>query len=376
MKFTKIFSQEMLDQMVNEGLVRVQTHPVLPFRILNYTEQAQFKSVWNACTLACRGLIVDDKDNIIARPFEKFFNLGDSHAADIDWDTPVEVTDKKDGSMGILYSTLVNPAYHGISSCDGNWYNMATRGSFNSDQAIHATKLWHERYSHVKVHDGFTFIFEIVYPDNRIVLDYGGMDDLILLGAVDKRYGFVYGPNEAASLLIGWSGPKTEVFNYKSLREAAVANYRSNAEGLVVRSGRKMVKIKQADYIELHRLISMLSERSVWSQLKAGQSIMEICEALPDEFHDFVRNVGGELERSFSDILCIAEARFGEILRFMPENFDPKKREHRAIFARHANSVDHFRPHMFCLLDGHGIDELIWKQIKPETKKEDGYPAS
>ncbi len=369
MKFTEIFSKDLLDQMVNEGYVRVQTHPVLPFRILNYSESAQFHGKWNACTLACRGLIVDDQDNVIARPFEKFFNLGDSHSAQMDWDAPVEVTDKKDGSMGILYSTIVDPAYHGAASTDGYWYSIATRGSFQSDQAIHATKLWLDRYRHVKVHDGFTFIFEIVYPENRIVLDYGDMDDLILLGAVDKRHGFVYGPNEAAPLLIGFDGPRTEVFNYNSLREAAGAQYRSNAEGLVVRSGRKMVKVKQADYVELHRLISMLSERSVWSQLAEGKTILEICEALPDEFHQFVKDVGGELLRKFRDMEILAWDNYNAIIETLPKDFT------RRDFAMEANKVDYFRSHMFMLLDGKSIDELIWKQLKPEAKKEDGYPT-
>jgi RNA ligase len=355
MKYTEIFSKELLDEMVSEGLVRVQTHPTLPLRILNYSETAQFRSVWNDCTLACRGLIIDYDDNVIARPFKKFFNLGDSHADYIDWDVPVEVTDKKDGSMGILYFY------------NGKWA-IATRGSFASDQAVHATKLWNDRYSHVRPGDGFTFIFEIVYPENRIVLDYGDMDDLILLGAVNKQYGYVYGPNEASALLQGWDGPCTEVFSYNSLREAAGAQYRSNAEGFVVRAGSKMVKVKQADYVELHRLISMLSERSVWSQLMTGKTIEQICETLPDEFHQFVKDVGGELLRKFYAIEILVWDNYNAVIERLPKDFT------RRDFAMEANKVDYFRSHMFMLLDGKDISELIWKQLKPAAKSEDGYP--
>lgn len=366
MKFTKIFSQDLLDQMVNEGLVRVQTHPVLPFRILNYTEQTQFKGVWNACTLASRGLIIDDNDNVIARPFAKFFNLGDSHTPHFDWDAPVEVTDKIDGSCGITYSIReVEGDY-----IPGHLISFATRGSFASDQAIHATKLWlNSEYKLLQLPKDFTFMFEIVYPDNRIVLDYGDMDDLILLGAVNKNHGYVLGPREAAAM-IDWPGPVTEVFQYKNMHEAVAAPYRANAEGFVVRSGSNMVKIKQADYVELHRLISMLSERSVWSQLKDGKSIMEICEALPDEFHDFVRRVGWDLHQQFNHIEDAVLVAYNKLLKSLPENFT------RRDFAMKANGVDYYRSHMFNLLDGKSIDELIWKQIKPEAKKEDGYPAS
>lgn len=371
MKFTKIFSQDLFDQMVNEGLVRVQTHPVLPFRILNYTEQTQFKGVWNACTLASRGLIIDENDNVIARPFAKFFNLGDSHTPHFDWDAPVEVTDKIDGSCGITYSIReVEGDY-----IPGHLISFATRGSFASDQAIHATKLWlNSEYKKLRLPKDFTFMFEIVYPDNRIVLDYGDMDDLILLGAVNKNHGYVLGPREAAAM-IDWPGPVTEVFQYKNMHEAVAAPYRANAEGFVVRSGSNMVKIKQADYVELHRLISMLSERSVWSQLKDGQSIEDICVALPDEFHDFVRKVGGELEEKFMEIATVVCKRFVELMDLMPENFDPKIREHRAMFAREANKIDFYRQHMFQMVDKKPFADLIWKQIKPEAKKEDGYPV-
>lgn len=353
MKFTEIFSKELLDRMVAEGFVRIQTHPVLPLRILNYSEKAQFAGVWNECTLACRGFIIDEFDNVLARPFPKFFNLGDSHTPHIDWNDSVEATDKKDGSCGITYRV-------------GSGVAIATRGSFASDQAIHASGVLAEKYSKIVFDDNFTFMFEIVYPDNRIVLDYGSFDDLILLGAVSKQHGYIYGPLEAQAIL-GWTGPVTEVFEYKNMHDCVGAPYRKNAEGLVIRSGSKMVKLKQADYVELHRLISMLSERSVWSQLKDGKSILEICEALPDEFHQFVKDVGGKLLNDYEAIEIKVRGIFHKLLSSMPEGFT------RRDFAMQANKIDHFRPHMFTLLDGRRIDELVWKQLKPESKKEDGY---
>jgi RNA ligase len=356
MKFTKIFSQELLDEMISEGYVRAQFHPVLPLKILNYSEKTQFVGKWNDCTLNCRGLIVDLDGNLIARPFMKFFNLGDSQSAQLDWDAPVEVTDKKDGSMGVLYSY-------------GGQLAIATRGSFMSDQAIHGTRILNERYSHIQFVSDYTFIFEIVYPENRIVLDYGSMDDLILLGAVHKEYGYVCGPLEAQAI-VDWDGPVTEVFNYSSLREASGAQYRKNAEGFVVRSGNKMVKIKQADYVELHRMISMLSERSVWSQLTEGKTILEICEALPDEFHGFVKDVGGKLLEDYERIEVEVYGIYQNLLTSLGEGFT------RRDFAMAANRIDLYRSHMFNLLDGKSINELIWKQIRPEAKREDVHPTN
>src|ERR1044072_298211 len=99
-----LFSVEELQSKIDEGLVRVQTHPVLPYKIYNYSELCQFKKYWNNVTLNCRGLILDDEYNIIARPWKSFFNGGEG-LMEFAMNEPVEVTDKMDGSLGILYAT-------------------------------------------------------------------------------------------------------------------------------------------------------------------------------------------------------------------------------------------------------------------------------
>ena len=42
--------------------------------IYNYSRSCTLEGVWNEATLQCRGIIVDKDYNILARPFEKFFN--------------------------------------------------------------------------------------------------------------------------------------------------------------------------------------------------------------------------------------------------------------------------------------------------------------
>ena len=127
-----LFDLEDLAQAIDGGYVRVQSHPDLPLRILNYTEKATYERVWNPVTLTCRGLIVNDSGKVVARPFRKFFNYGEPSAPALDLDAEVVVTDKCDGSLGILYPLG-----------DGR-YGVATRGSFTSVQAQHATKVWQE----------------------------------------------------------------------------------------------------------------------------------------------------------------------------------------------------------------------------------------
>lgn len=63
----------------------------------------------------------------VLRPLPKFLNHDQPEAPVIALDEPVVVTDKADGSLGIIYPTPDGPA-------------VATRGSFASDQALHAPR--------------------------------------------------------------------------------------------------------------------------------------------------------------------------------------------------------------------------------------------
>lgn len=199
-----------------------------------------FEKVWNNATLQCRGLILDDYGNTVALPWKKFFNYGE-RAVEIGSHDPVEIVDKMDGSLGIGYPTP-----------DG--WAVATRGSFTSDQAIWATNYLRKMPKWTWIpNEGYTPLWEIIYPENRIIVDYGNAKALVLLGAVDNEWGLYYGPKEAAGLLC-WEGETATV-----MVNTTIASYmsspnchRDNAEGVVVRSGTRMVKIKQQDYVAAH----------------------------------------------------------------------------------------------------------------------------
>ena len=68
--------------------------------IYNYTDLAMFTAgAWdNPAVRRCRGLITSPTGEVIARPYEKFFNSNQSEAqvTEEDLDLPVEVTDKEE----------------------------------------------------------------------------------------------------------------------------------------------------------------------------------------------------------------------------------------------------------------------------------------
>jgi RNA ligase len=329
---------------VENGHVRMQRHPSRPFVIYNYTEACQYLGAWTPITLACRGLVVDGSGVVAARPYPKFFNHTEAAAPRLDPAAEVRVTDKADGSLGIVYH-------------DGSGYAVATRGSFTSDQAQHATEVLRTRYAGFVPPNGFTVLFEIIYPANRIVLDYDGLDDLMLLGAVDIATGRSHGPEAVP----GWPGPVVEPFGYATLTEALAAPPRDGREGLVVHfpAADHRVKIKYAEYVRLHRLVTGLTARTVWEVLVNGGDLTAMLEPLPDEFHAWARGVVTELTTAVDERSTAIEAAFDEIVAALPEGWGRKE------FAAAAVRNEH-RGALFLRLDGKDYRPSLWQQARPE----------
>jgi RNA ligase len=341
------------------GYVREQNHPTLPLKILNYTEKAAYEGVWTPVTLQCRGLIVETfgEHRVVARPLIKFFNYSQEGAATIALDAPVHVLDKADGSLGILYPTP-----------DG--WAVATRGSFTSEQAVHATQLLRTRYPDFTPPTGMTVLVEIVYPANRIVVDYNGLDDLILLGAVGLADGAVYDP----SWVPDWHGPVVESFAASTFADALALPVRSNAEGFVVRclNTGAMLKIKYAEYVALHKIVTGLTARTVWEHITSGAPLDDLIAPLPDEFHDWVRKVANDItttvERQHQALNAVYADALGDTRTANPGWAHDGIRTSRAAFAKVATSA-HYRNDswaLFAILDGRDIRPELLKRAKPE----------
>lgn len=340
-----LFDTNELAELLEAGYVRKQVHPSGSLTILNYTEKAQYERVWNDVTRQCRGLIIDVADEVIARPYSKFFNYGEHPEGSLDFNARVAVTDKMDGSLGILYP-----------SPDGG-HAVATRGSFTSEQAIHATKVWRDRYADVtEVDVGITWLFEIIYPANRIVCDYGDMDDLVLLGGVEILTGRPIRPG-----FFVYDGPKTQTFDCDTLAEALAAEPRPGAEGLVVRfpdNDHLMIKLKQEEYVQLHRIVTGLNARVVWEQLGEDKSVADICEPLPDELHDWVKNLAAELSGKALTVLTEAREEHERIRATLAGDWGRK--DYAAVASRSVN-----RAWLFMLLDGKDPSGKIWRTLRP-----------
>ena len=354
MHINDIIPAHELAEAMADKLIRAQYHDELPLVILNYTNKAQINRIWNRATMNARGLIYNAATGqVVARPFRKFFNHNEEPKAKRRWseDEMVVVNDKLDGSLGILYPTG-----------DGD-YAIATRGSFTSDQALHATKVLKEKYADRFVpRDGYTYLFEIIYPDNRIVVDYGDTDDLVLIGVVESESGLTFSPTgEIFGQHWRWPGPIVETAPYKRFRDALAAPPRPNREGLVVHflDSDERVKIKQEDYIRLHKIVTGLNEKAVWEHMRQGKTLGALLEQLPDELHEWARTVWDELEYDFFCHDHMVESVYDAL-------YDTDLVDDRKAFALAIKDMPSWlKAALFKMLDGRDYADVIWKILEP-----------
>ena len=343
----------MLEKYYNDGLLYKQVHPTLPLTIWNYTEKVQYENLWDEVTLMCRGLVTDENGNVVARPFKKFFNMEEGkHTSTQDF----KVYEKMDGSLGILFNY------------QGEWI-MATRGSFTSDQAIKGMELL-SKYDYNKLHKNFTYLFEIIYSENRIVCSYD-FEDVVLLGVINTKDGYevdLYGESDLRIQNLVKNIGLNVVKRYDGISDYSVLKnmIRDDAEGFVVHfSNGDRMKVKGVEYLRLHKIMTNVSTTAIWEVLSSGGNIDDLLKDVPDEFYKKIKDYVRELNYQFFSI----KEHAGKYFDNLYESYDREL----PVKSEYAKWVKQFQPHiqtiLFKMYDRKDYSSYIWKLIKPEFKK-------
>lgn len=343
-----VFDIDILNDYIEKGLVVKNDHPTLPLSIYNYSRTTQYEGKWDNITKSCRGLILDREGNVVAKSFDKFFNLEEHNPEEIP-NEEFEVYEKLDGSLGILFWY------------QGKWI-LASKGSFISDQAIKGKNILNSKYNVEPIPKGYTTLVEIIYPENRIVCSYGNDEVLVVLSMVSNAsgkeldYDSLLKINEETGLPVikKYDG----IQDYKTLKTLIS----KDREGYVVRFRNGFrIKIKGDEYVRLHRILTGFSNVDIWEYLKDKKDLSELLDKVPDEFDVWVRNTVNELNSQFNGI----EKEYQWI-------FKVTKRvegiEDRKIFAEYAIRYKH-PSILFSMLDNKNYDEIIWKLIRPQYSK-------
>lgn len=304
----------------NADRVSARTSSDGHFTIFNYTQETSVTKNWNDVNRWCRGLIFDEHTHeLVAVPFYKFFTLGQmpevTYEALVSYGEPVRVANKEDGSLGIMFWDKYNCCLR-----------VSTRGSLDSEQAKWATDWVNGDGTGIDHLDkfviserevdlglsGWTYQFEVIYNENRIVVDYGGFEGLIGLARVNNVTGQV--DYDLDALPSYWRRVPTfdGLALDEILRQKDVLSW--NTEGWVLTySNGLMVKIKVEEYKRVHAIRFAVTPGTILKMMQNNQDPLLAIVDLPDEFVDDIRRIIAQIDEIYSSMYAdfIQQAKFG-----------------------------------------------------------------
>lgn len=267
---------------------------------------------------------------IMARPFDRFFNLGDGNAAPVDMDDPETVFfEKLDGTLCILYfNTILGKwcvATRAVPLADkpmSGWDDLTFRGLF--EKALCETLIranWIDPQSNPSVcfnnwtrhlNTDRTFMFELTTPLNRIVVEYKDYT-VTLLGIRDTQSGeefsmAKFGPDFAyVPVCISH-----KLNNQKELLEFVGSKPPFEQEGIVVLGKAGRVKVKSLAYMAFNRVrdSSANSPRAIVSlileeQLDDVLPVLELyVQAQAVKIQDAMRELFKTVDQTYLEIFA------------------------------------------------------------------------
>lgn len=236
--------------------------------LMKYTKSIWAVS-WNSLSLHARGKVLDIHDHhVVAYPFDKFFNLDENPWTSQDYvrrliahSQEINVTEKKDGTAIIVTNTGSELLIH----TSGDWDNAFTRTAHALFQAQYPL-FYHQAPT------GYTFIFELIVPDNKIVVDYGQEKALYLLAMRNLSTQAMESHEKLEEIAQKFALPLPTVYRFSSLDEFLTMRTKRNnqvAEGWVFRlrfhQGEFLFKLKYEQYFELHHFYEDTSLKRVYN---------------------------------------------------------------------------------------------------------------
>lgn len=264
--------------------------------------------------LECRGIVVDSADNwkVVARPFDKFFNIGESRAAEIDWETAT-VFEKLDGSLMIMYfyDGAWQVASSGVPDASGPVNSPSPFQNFRELFWTAYDSLYPKLSSELQ---DWTFMFELMTPWNRIVVPHKGYK-LSLIGVRNRVTGQEVHLQDLHSVL----GDNTTCFKRFAVKSLPFRTYDEmvaavpdmdplKEEGFVICDANfNRVKLKTPAYVAMAHMKDSFNLKSAVEIVRQGETsefgayfpaYKEVLDKIKEKYDRLVE----ELERTYEEI--------------------------------------------------------------------------
>ena len=308
-----------------------------------------------------RGKVLDiNTKEIVSYPFDKFFNVNE--VSDTKEEVVKErlknnrylyVTDKKDGS------TIIVSKYKGTPL-------ITTNGSFDNEQIDWAKKMFAKKYPKFlsELKDGFTYIFELIHPENRIVIDYGNEEALYMLSIREIKTKEMLSIDEIHSVADYFGFPYPEVFSFNKLDDIIYLAHNmkgANKEGWVLRIGAAdgneyMLKIKLDEYFEMHSAFDRIKLSFVYRHL------------IDNDLDDFIAIANDEQRKKIDEKLSVIQTIRDKIKSDIAELANEYLQKHNLTLA----NFDKDRCKMITLINDVLSSKSVFKALAVQYIKHNG----
>jgi T4 RnlA family RNA ligase len=259
-----------------------------------------------------RGVILDkDKDwEVVARPFDRFFNVGEACAAPVEWRTS-RVQEKVDGSLCIVY-------YY-----DNQWH-VATKGTPDASGNVNgfsftfAELFWNiakkqgvKDYFEELANKEFTYLFELTSIFNKVVVRYPE-PQLTLIGIRATAYGDEVNSGEfKVHPARKYLNPVKE-YSFSSQEE--MVEFAKNINGtqgegfVVVDADFNRIKVKSDNYIALSHMKDGFGPRRAMEIVRKAEG--DEVQVYIDAFPEF-KSLFDETRSKYSELLNHLKDSYG-----------------------------------------------------------------
>lgn len=230
---------------IPQALIRVKQYEEL--KVVKYQNKVFYDNLWNVNPLLkeCRGLVLDNENNIVSHPFTKVFNIGENGTKFPE--LPFCLVDKKNGFLGVITEFKGNAIF-------------STTGSLHSEYVV----MWRDMfwdYAQFKILDqalmltlsnllaNTTLMFEVCHQaDPHIIKEDHG---IYLIGARSKSTQGMLLETELDIIadIFGWKRPEWRMVYTKEVLDKLLSECKH--EGFMVRdfNGNIVAKAKSSHYL-------------------------------------------------------------------------------------------------------------------------------
>lgn len=268
----------------------------------------------------CRGTVFYPDGSLACLPLIRFFNLHEGSAANIDWRSAL-VVEKLDGSMIVAWYDQ-----------KGLTWRLSTKKmidelpvtKFASTGKVDLAEKFRECFPRLEQYldKQYWYVFECVFPENRIVTDYSSDSavcpfGLYLLTMRHSQALQEVSPRNIEGLVRGWkqesvfTPPLYNLIDYNNPRKTPerikemFEGWQTDREGIVVvDSNFNRIKIKQASYVRLHHIVSNVSTRRNIIDLVLNGESYEVLSYFP-EMKSLFDEVDKRINMMKSDIMTV-----------------------------------------------------------------------